>query len=301
MLLDSGLRRNDDVVTFLLRYLFYQGNKSSTMTFKYVFINWALCFILCLSFALQDTRTALAQDYLLGGGDVVTVSVYEQPDMDTTVRVSGDGMISIPLLGQISAENLSTKQLEEKIELLLADGYIVEPQVHIFIKEFRSRKVTILGEVKSPGIYEIQGQITILELISKANGLTGDAAYQAIIQNKNKPETLSPVNVVDLTRLMKEGQTSQNVDIVDGDHVYIPKKEVFYVSGQVKKPGVYNYEQDLTVIKALTMAGGPTDKAAPDRTRIIRTKEGREHLIKGVRMDIRVLPNDVIMVPESYF
>ena len=244
-------------------------------------------------------QPAAAQDYLLGEGDVVTVSVYEQPDIKTTVRISGDGMISLPLLGQVSASNLSVKQLEDKIEKLLADGYIVDPQVHVFVEEFRGRKVTILGEVKSPGVYEIQGHTTILELISKANGLTENAAHTAIVQNKARVG--SPVVEVNLALLMQEGQTAQNISITDGDHVYIAKKEVFYVSGQVKKPDVYNFEQGLTVLKALTMAGGPTDKAAPHRTRIIRTKDGKEMLIKGVRMDMRVLPDDVIMVPESYF
>jgi len=258
-----------------------------------------IVFFVCLVFFPGFLQPAAAQDYLLGEGDVVTVSVYEQPDIKTTVRISGDGMISLPLLGQVSAQNLSVKQLEDKIEKLLADGYIVNPQVHVFVEEFRGRKVTILGEVASPGVYEIQGHTTILELISKANGLTENAAEKAIIQNKAR--TTLPVVEVDLALLMKEGQSSQNVSITDGDHVYIPKKEVFYVSGQVKKPDVYNYEQGLTVIKALTMAGGPTDKASPDRTRIIRTKDGKEHLIKGVRMDMRVLPDDVIMVPESYF
>ncbi len=271
------------------------------MSVKPFFMNLVLVFILFFSLVPASFQTAVAQDYLLGGGDVVTVSVYEQPDMTTTVRISGDGMISLPLLGQVSADNLTVKQLEEKIELLLADGYVVDPQVHVFVEEFRSRKVTILGEVDSPGVYEIQGRTTILELISKAGGLTENAAYQAIIQNKDKAEAADPVTVIDLSLLMKEGERSQNIDITDGDHVFIPQKEVFYVSGQVKKPDVYNYEQDLTVIKALTMAGGPTDKAAPNRTRIIRIRDGKEHLIKGARMDMRVLPNDVIMVPESYF
>jgi polysaccharide export outer membrane protein len=265
---------------------------------KVVLIKPVALFIWCVV-CFCFWQPAAAQDYLLGEGDVVTVSVYEQPDIKTTVRISGDGMISLPLLGQVSASNLSVKQLEDKIEKLLADGYIVDPQVHVFVEEFRGRKVTILGEVKSPGVYEIQGHTTILELISKANGLTENAAHTAIVQNKARVG--SPVVEVNLALLMQEGQTAQNISITDGDHVYIAKKEVFYVSGQVKKPDVYNFEQGLTVLKALTMAGGPTDKAAPHRTRIIRTKDGKEMLIKGVRMDMRVLPDDVIMVPESYF
>ncbi|MFP4446872.1 MAG: SLBB domain-containing protein [Desulfosudaceae bacterium] len=272
------------------------------MIIKSVSVKWMIvCLVCCCLLSGQlPAAAADSQNYQLGEGDVLTITVYEQPDLKTTVRVSGNGMVSLPLLGQVSVNNLSVKELEEKIEGLLADGYIVNPQVNIFIDDFRSRKVTILGEVKKPGVYEIQGRTTLLELISQADGLNRDATDTAVIQHRSAPETEPPVRI-DLSRLMEEGQAAGNIEVRDGDHVYIPKKEVFYVSGQVKNPDVYNYEKGLTVIKALTMAGGPNDKAAPSRTRIIRTRDGQEHLIKDVSMDKVVRPNDVIVVPESYF
>jgi len=211
----------------------------------------------------------------------------------------------MPLIGQVAAADLSVSKLSSKIEGLLADGYLVDPQVNIFIEEFRSRKVTILGQVNSPGVYEIKGQTTLLELISQADGLTPDAAERAVIHRKkpgqkgsNKDEKAMQV---DLARLMEEGRSSENIFVVDGDNIYIPKKEVFYVSGEVEKPDVYNYEKGLTVIKALTMAGGANEMAAPGRIKIIRIRDGKEHLIKDVKMGMKVRPNDVIVVPESYF
>lgn len=250
---------------------------------------------------LMAPLPGFTQDYILGEGDVFTVSVYEQPDLETTVRISGDGKITLPLIGQVAAGDISIKQLAARIEALLADGYIVNPQVNIFMKEFRGRKVTILGEVKSSGVYEIKGYTTLLELISRTGGLTTDAANQAFIHRGGAEKFDKAAITIDLRGLMEEGRAAQNIPIVDGDNIYIPRKERFYLSGEVESPGAYNYEDDLTVIKALTMAGGATDKAAPNRIKIIRNPDGQEHIIKDVRMDMRVQPNDVIVVPESYF
>ena len=254
------------------------------------------CFICMLVFS-----TAAAQDYILGEGDVITISVYEHPDLKTTVRISGDGMIAIPLIGQVSAANISVTRLSEKIEKRLADGYIVKPQVNIFIEEFRSRKATILGEVESPGLYELKGQTSLLELISQAGGLTENAINRAVIHRKKAANQSERTITINLQQLMAEGRGGRNIDIIAGDNIFIPKKQVIYVTGQVKKPDSYNYEEGLTVIKALTMAGGVNDKAASGRIKIIRSSQGKEKLLEGVKMDQPVQPNDVIVVPESYF
>ncbi len=238
---------------------------------------------------------------MLGEGDILNIAVYDHPDLKTTVRISGNGQIAMPLIGQVDAANVSVNDLSKKIEALLADGYIVNPQVSIFVESFRSRKATILGEVKSPGLYEVTGFTSLLELISKAGGLTANAARMAILHRKSSEHENEQKIDIDLRRLMEEGAGTRNIQIIDGDNVFIPKKEVFFVTGEVKKPDSYNYEDGLTVIQALTMAGGTSDKAAPGRIRIIRSINGSEVLLKDVKMDQPVLPSDVIVVPESYF
>lgn len=244
---------------------------------------------------------SLSQDYLIGIGDIITIDVYEHPDLKRTVRISGDGLITLPLIGDVSAVNLSIKELSKKIESILAAGYVIDPQVNIFIEEFRNRKATILGEVESPGLYELEGYTSLLELISKAGGLTEKASPEVIVHRKKTARQPDGKIRVNLRQLMEEGQVSQNIQLIDGDDIFIPAKEVFYVTGEVKKPDIYNYEESLTVIKALTMAGGVSDRAAPNRIRIIRSDNGRELLIKGVKLDQMVKPDDVIIVPESYF
>jgi polysaccharide export outer membrane protein len=254
-----------------------------------------------LILAFFNMSNALSQDYMLGNGDILDIEVYEHPDLKTTVRISGNGMITLPLIGQVEAANSTVKELSKKVETILADGYVVDPQVNIFIKEFRSQKATILGEVKSPGLYEMEGYTSLLELISTAGGLTENASIEVVIHRKELANQKEQTINIDLRQLMEEGQNSKNIQVIDGDNIFIPKKKVFYVTGEVKKPNSYNYEDGLTVIQALTMAGGISEKAAPNRVKIIRTSNGNEQLIKGVKMDQSVKPNDVIVVPESYF
>jgi polysaccharide export outer membrane protein len=245
--------------------------------------------------------SSFAQNYILGEGDVLTVSVYDQPDLTSVVRISGDGIITLPLIGQVQAAGQSVDQLSGKIETLLADGYLIHPQVSIFIEEFRNLKATILGGVRSPGLYELKGQTTLLELISKAGGLIEDASNEAIIRRNDSSPEGQEVITINLNELMEQGKLSRNLTILNGDNIYIPKKKVFYVTGEVKSPDSYTYEKGLTVIQALTKAGGFSDRAAPGRIKIIRSLDGKEQLLKEVNMDERVQPNDVIVVPESYF
>ena len=250
---------------------------------------------------VNSVPVADAQDYILGEGDVLTISVYDHPDLRSNVRISADGMITLPLIGQLSSTGLSVEQLGKKIESLLSDGYIINPHVNIFIEEFRNRKATILGGVSSPGLYELKGHTTLLELISKAGGIREKASGEAIIQRDQPGSKQKEVIVVNLTQLMEQGQESLNLPIVNGDHIYIPNKKVFYVTGEVKSPAAYDYEEGLIVIQALTKAGGLSDKAAPSRIRIIRATNGKEHVLENVKMDLTIQPNDVIVVPESYF
>ncbi|MCD6584131.1 MAG: SLBB domain-containing protein [Desulfobacteraceae bacterium] len=250
---------------------------------------------------VNSVPVADAQDYILGEGDVLTISVYDQPDLQSTVRISGDGMIALPLIGQLSAIGQSVEKLGNGIESLLADGYIINPHVTIFIEEFRNRKATILGGINNPGLYELKGHTTLLELISKAGGLKEKAASEAIIQRDQPDSKQKKVIVVNLFQLMEQGQESLNLTIINGDNIYIPKKKVFYVTGEIKKPDVYDYEEGLTVIQVLTKAGGLNDKAAPSRIRIIRSTDGKENVLEKVKMDLTIHPNDVIVVPESYF
>ncbi|TAN40914.1 MAG: periplasmic polysaccharide biosynthesis/export protein [Nitrospirae bacterium] len=245
---------------------------------------------------------ALTQDYIVGDGDLLRITVYDNADLLTIVRIGGEGTILFPLIGQVKVSGLSVTEVAKKIEKLLASGYINSPHVSVFIEEYRSQKATIMGQVSKPGLYELKGYTTFLELLSKAGDLTKDAGDIAII--KRKPEAAGKAEriiTIDLKRLVEKGDTSQDQPVIDGDSIYVIKAGVFFVTGEIKKPDSYKIEEGITVLKAITMAGGFTDRAATGRVKIIRKTSGKEELLEKVRMDEMVRPDDVIVVPESFF
>ena len=240
-----------------------------------------------------------SQDYVVGERDVLRVTVYDHPDLTTVGRVSGDGTFFFPFLGDVKVKGLTIPQIASKISAQLADGYIVNPQVSVFIEEYRSRKVLLIGEVSRPGSYELTGPTTLLELLSRAGLLSSNAGDEAIVKRK-LPEGERAIKI-DLLRLIEKGDTNVDLVLQDGDSIYIPKAGVFYVHGEVKSPNVYKYREGLTVIKAITMAGEFTDIASPKRIRIKRQENGREVTLEKVGFDEPVKADDVIFVPESLF
>lgn len=246
------------------------------------------------------SATGFSGDYIVGEGDVLMISVYENDDLSTVARVTYEGTIAVPLLGQVVVKDLTVSDVSKKIQALYADGYIVNPQVNVFIKEHRSRKAVILGEVGEPGIYNLQQRTSLLELISQAGGLTKYAGTMATIKRSNGDPDENTIEV-DFKKLVEKGKNEFNIQIKDGDSVYIPKQKVFYVAGEVKKPDAYSYDEKPTIIKAVTMAGGFTAKASRTGVKIIRKEGGKEKVLEDVMMDEVVLPDDVIVVPESFF
>jgi len=240
-----------------------------------------------------------AQDYIVGERDVLRITVYDHADLTSVARVSGEGTISFPLIGELKVSGLTIPQIAKKISELLAGGYIVDPQVIVFIEEFRSKKTTAMGEVAKPGLYELPGQTSFMELISRAGGLTKDAGDKAIIKRKTGQGEQS--FTIDLRRLIDKGDTSVDMPLQDGDSIYIQKAGFFYVTGEVKKPDAYKCEEGTTVLKAITMAGGFTDKAAEKRIKIKRKDSGKENTMERVGLDELVRADDVIIVPESFF
>lgn len=260
-----------------------------------------LCALVCVVLCLAAPVPA-AEEYIVGEGDVLRIMVYDHADLTTVARVSGQGAILFPLIGEVKIQGLTVAQVSEKIAALLADGYIVSPQVTIFIDEFRSQRVTVIGQVNKPGLYELKGYTTFLEVLSKAGDLAKDAGDKATVKRKSDlPDKKERVITIDLKRLIEKGDTSLDIPILDGDSIFVSKAGFFYVNGEVKKPDAYKFEEGTTVIKAVTHAGGFSDKASTGRVKIIRKIDGRETVLEKVKMDEPVLPDDVIVVPESFF
>ena len=248
---------------------------------------------------LVTLQAGRAADYILGPGDVIKITVYDNDDLLTVARVSDEGYINMPLLGQIKVEGQSVNQAASHINVLLADGYLVNPQVNIFVQEFRSKKAIVLGLVNKPGLIEMSGPVTLLELLSQAGGLAEDYGETATI--KRKGSVPNEVILVDLKKLVEGGDLSQNIGIQDGDTVYVGKAGMCYVTGEVKAPNAYKCSDNITVLKIITLAGGFTGTAAKSKVRVVRKVNGAESLFENVEMDMPLQPDDVIIVPESFF
>jgi polysaccharide export outer membrane protein len=265
----------------------------------------ALFFSLVLVFIFTAAASpALSDDsgYLVGEGDVLKIAVYDNPDLATTARINSDGTIIFPLVGQIEISGMTVSKVAQKIAQKLANGYIVNPQVSFFIEEFRSKRVVILGQIKNPGLYELSGPTTLLELLSKAGGVTVDAGDNIIIKRAPRGSGAEKKLItINLKKLLEKGDASLDIPIMDGDNVFVAKAGMFYVTGQVNKPDAYKLEDGSSVIKAITMAGGFTNLAAPGKVKIIRKINGKEKILENVSMHDPVLPEDVIVVPESFF
>ena len=243
---------------------------------------------------------SFAADYFVGPGDVLNITVYDNDDLETMVRVGDNGRIIFPLLGQVEVSNLSISQVSDKITQLLADGYLVNPQVNVFVTEFRSKKVVVLGRVRSPGVIELSRPISFLELVSKAGGLEKDAGDTATVKRKENGK--DALIVVDLVSLLEGGDLTQNVPILDGDTVVISKSGMCYVTGEVEEPGSYPCGDGSTVLKLVALANGFTGKAAKSKVRIVRIVNNEKTIFKDVDLDSTVVfDNDVIVVPESFF
>jgi len=160
-----------------------------------------------------------------------------------------------------------------------------------------------MGQVNRPGVYMLSGNTTFLELLSLAGGLSREAGNTATIKRKTSSDGSRNEGVItiDLKKLLEQGDTSLDLPLMEGDTVYVAKAGVFYLTGEIKTPAAYKFEEGLTLIKAVTMAGGFTDKASPGRIRIIRKIDNKEKVVQNAKMDEPVLPDDIIIVPESFF
>lgn len=265
-----------------------------------------------------DAGNPTAQDYKVGGYDVLDIIVYEEPDLSREkVRISADGYISFPLIGRLKVDGLTASQIESLISFKLADSrFVLDAHVSVTVSGYKSKQFMVLGSVKLPGTYPLQARERVLDAVSRAGGIDFEqGGKQGMIIRKENSNTEYEKKVViriDIPGLLKGGDQLSNLLLFDRDLVYIPKAENFYIIGQVQKPGSYLYqEREITLVEAISMAGGFTQIAARNRTRIIRVEDGVEKIIRvkvdaiteaGKKgQDVSILPGDVIVVPESFF
>lgn len=262
----------------------------------------ALLLLCCFFIVMPSWAEPVQDDYLIGSNDVLKISVYDHADLDVVSRVSSDGTIQFPLLGSVTLGGLTLQQAIKEIEGQLRDGYLVNPQVTIFIEEYRSKKVMVIGHVVEPGILELSGPTNLLEVLSMVGGLKENAGDEATITRSSLEDPKDKqILRIDLKRLMETGDGKLNIPILDQDTIFIAKAGMVYVTGEVGSPGAYKYEEGATVLKAISVAGGFTPIASKNKIRIVRIVDGQEEILEKVELQVEVKPGDVVVVPESYF
>ncbi|MCW5199625.1 SLBB domain-containing protein [Desulfobulbus sp. F1] len=259
-------------------------------------------FVLLLCYFSLPILPAIAEDYQIGSGDVLSITVYGYDELKTKVRVSETGTIEFPLIGTVQLGGIKTSAASRKIEEMLSEGYIVKPQVQIYIEEFKSKKVAALGPFNKPGLIELSGPTTLLELISQAGGLQKDAGDTITVTREEAGGGQKNITI-DVKKLIDDGDTDSNISIFGGETVAVAKGEppVCYLNGEVKKPGAYPWTKNANVLKMVSLAGGFTGMAAESSIKLTRVTNGKKQVIEKVGMDTLVQPDDVIEVPESFF
>src|SRR3984893_10937412 len=260
--------------------------------------------------AQERTPTAVT-DYVVGPQDVLTITSYDQTDLSGKFALETDGTFTYPLIGRVKAGGMTLRQVEAQVRKQLKDdGYFNNPQITVAIETYKSQKIFVVGEVHNPGPYPLSGDMNLVEAIARAGSMLPTAGGEAVIVHPASPGVSGPtlptqdpaarIVRVDL-RDLQNGAFSQNAALRDGDTIFVPRAESVYVFGQVKNPGAYPLQQTNTsVLQALSLSGGLTDRGSTTRIRIVRIVKGERKELK-VKLTDMVQPGDTIIVAERFF
>ena len=267
-----------------------------------------------VGFGAEQEVDAFVQEYKIGPKDLLEIKVFELPELNQVVRVSEDGSITIPLIGNVVVDGLTKDDMEKKLAELLEEKYLKKARVSVFIKEYQSKRVAVIGAVENPGMYELIGRFNLLQMISKAGGFTEKASDELFVLREGNDGSSGSIRI-DLEDLLINGNQELNIPLQANDVINVPVDKIIYVYvfGEVKKPGRLEVKmsEGITVLQAIAQAGGTDEGASKSGVTIKRKdkKTGKEikikvnikDIIKGKRPDIELVEGDVVFVPEKIF
>lgn len=271
-----------------------------------------LILLLSAGVAAQGPKapTTPVTDYVVGPQDVLTITCYDQADLSGKFTVEADGTFTYPLIGRFRAGGATLRAVEDALKARLKnEGYFRNPQITVSVDTYKSQKVFIVGEVRSPGTYPLSGDMNLVEAIARAGSTLPTASGEAVIvhagENASGPTMPTRDDAGNMVRVnlrdLENGVFAANAVLADGDTIFVPRAESVYVFGQVKNPGAYPLQQkNTTVLQALSLAGGVTDRGSTSRIKIIRIVKGEKREIK-VKLTDGVQPGDTIVVSERFF
>ena len=261
--------------------------------------------------------------YILGPGDMITIRALNVEEIsEKPVRIGTSGIINFPMIGRIKAAGMTLEQLEAEITSRLKDS-VNEPDVAVAVTEYRSQKVSIMGWVNTPGVLHLEGRKTLFEVFSLVGGLKPDAGYSAKITRRSEfgviplpdavvdPTGRYSIATVNLRSIMEARKPEENILVCPFDVISVPKGELVYVIGDVRKSGgfVLSEQEPITALQLLARAEGLEKTAKPQSAKILRSVVGSstrseipvdlKKVLSGKASDVALQTDDILLVPGS--
>ena len=244
--------------------------------------------------------------YVLGPQDQLRITVFDEPDLTNSYRVEGDGFITFPLINRVAAAGLTPPELQDRIRTQLASGYLKNPTVRVEIEQYKSQFVIVGGEVRMPGKIPMTGTMTLPEALAAAGSPTAAASTEVIVTRARKPAPegapdKEPESIHVNLKKLQLGTAGQEIALQDGDTIFVPKAQTFYINGLVRNTGQFIWEPGLTVQQAIALAGGVSERGSDRRIKVDRRMP--DGTVKEISVDLNSLvePNDTLKISQRIF
>lgn len=249
----------------------------------------------------QGSALAQSMQEVIGAGDTVRISAFRYPELTTEARVSEEGVVHVPLVGALTLQGLTPEKAAALVaEKLKAGNYVLNPEITVAIMQARSRQVSVLGYVARPGRYTLEGRTARLsDIVAMAGGLAPSAADVLVVKRTRDGKTES-LNV-DLGAIIRGSREVEDLELASGDSVFVPKAPVVYVYGEVTHGGSYRLEPGMTVMQAISLAGGVTPRGSEKLAKLRRKRADGTWLEMPARPTDIVAADDVVFIRESIF
>jgi len=252
--------------------------------------------------ALQEkTGMPDTNEYHLGAGDSIRVVIFQNPDFTTELQISATGMVSYPLLGEVELGGMTIAAAEKKIATLLKDGgFLQQPQVNISLLQIRSSQVSVLGQVNRPGRYPLETTKThVSDILAIAGGATAGGSDTIILTGARNGHPFR--KEIDIATMYLEDKRGDDIQVEGGDVIYVFRAPMYYIYGEVQRPGSYRVERNMTLMQALAQGGGPTLRGTQKNIKIFRRNKDGKLEDLSLLPSASIIPDDVLYVPESLF
>ncbi len=247
------------------------------------------------------------QDYVLGQGDLLLVTIFEAPELKTEARVSARGTVTLPLVGSVDVKGITTREAEQKIEDLYAKRYLNNPHVNVFVKQQVSGKITLMGAVKKPGSHPYLTRQTLFEALALGEGLSDKAGKMVQVRRQGDDPDHPTTFLVDLDQLVRSDGGQLNMEIKPGDVIYVPEAGTVYVDGAVRKRGTFPITRKMTIPEVIIAAGGFAEYADENNIKLVRPKgDGTPEIVQlsfkdlqGGSQQVNVKDRDIVFVETN--